>query len=457
MPNIRLQPDAADASLLSRGVSREQNMRLLKPGVCTILSLIFVGYSSSVLALPPVDDYNAAMLYYQAFLSFPEEYKEMTLSLPLEPLPSGIIEPNKDIRLYLMSCRHVFKFTKAAANLAECDWGRQYLRGDEAFGPQYPASYMPYYSHIRPLGLHLMTQAQVNAVDGKYREALENCLIIHKIARHCGGEDTDTVLLSAGSHGLANKAIMQVLGMMPSNLTLLVWLENELTQLSQRPCVEKVLLAEEKAILDSMNHDNHGLVDFAKMCRGDMSDDAIEQRVRLAFRNWSTLWTKDVTSTIEAVRKYNFKSIQDFIEGSRIYQSQTITALQSILEEAIPFKTQVDRLQRLEKKVRADVTKYPHALFTCSWSHATSSRGLFTFDTHLQSDDNMLKVAIHLLKTVSKTGDLPDTLPTGLPKNVYIDKDFYYQKTEDGFILRMEMIGRPKDMTECAFRVPQES
>jgi len=302
-----------------------------------------------------------------------------------------------------------------------------------------------------------MTQAQVNAVDGKYREALENCLIIHKIARHCDGEDTDTVLLSVGSHGLANKAIMQVLGMMPSDLTLMVWLENELTQLSQRPCVEEVLLAEEKALLDSMNHDSHDLVDFAKICRGDMSDEEIKQRVRLAFRNWSPLWTKDVTSAIEAVRKHNFKSIQAFIEGSRIYQSQTITEMQSILDEAIPFKTQVDRLRRLEKKVRLDATKNPHALFTCSWSHATASRGLFTFDTHLQSDDNMLKVAIHLLKTMSKTGDLPDTLPTGLPKNMFIDKDFCYQKTEDGFILRMEMIGRSKDMIECAFRVSQES
>ena len=42
-------------------------------------------------------------------------------------------------------------------------------------------------------------------------------------------------------------------------------------------------------------------------------------------------------------------------------------------------------------------------------------------------------IAVYLIK--AKTGQLPQTLPTDLPKDPYSDKDFEYQATEKGFIL----------------------
>ena len=48
-----------------------------------VLLLCFQSVASDV----PSDPDNAALLYYQAFLSFPGQYNE--ISMPLEPSPSG--------------------------------------------------------------------------------------------------------------------------------------------------------------------------------------------------------------------------------------------------------------------------------------------------------------------------------------------------------------------------------
>jgi hypothetical protein len=72
----------------------------LKSGVCTVIICSLFLLSALLLASPP-DTNNAAVLYYQAFLSLPDKDKlpdKNKLSLPLEPLPSGRIEPNEATR-----------------------------------------------------------------------------------------------------------------------------------------------------------------------------------------------------------------------------------------------------------------------------------------------------------------------------------------------------------------------
>ena len=38
----------------------------------------------------------------------------------------------------------------------------------------------------------------------------------------------------------------------------------------------------------------------------------------------------------------------------------------------------------------------------------------------------------------ARTGKLPDSLPAGLPKDLFSGKDFIYEKTEEGVILRCQ-------------------
>jgi len=49
---------------------------------------------------------------------------------------------------------------------------------------------------------------------------------------------------------------------------------------------------------------------------------------------------------------------------------------------------------------------------------------------------NAIRAAVEIYLATVKTGQLPDALPDGLPKDPYSSQDFEYQKTGDGFVLR---------------------
>lgn len=399
-------------------------MRLLKPSGCTLL-LLFV--CASTLACPP-DPNNAALLYYQAFISFPSNYREM--SLPLEPLPSGGIEPSRVIRDYLTTCHDVLDFTKAAAEQRECDWGLRYALGGKVK--------MPHIKEMRHLCYHVMAQAQVFAADKEYQRALENCLIIHKIAQHIGDDSMIALLFSNAIHGLANKAVRQILNLTPANPTMLAWLEKELVLVSQRPCLRDALLSEEQLKLGNMNLNNAFLVNIAEECRDGFKESA---KSRVMFQG---KLTEADQAFLDSMRAYKFQSIPIFIEGNRIYYIETMAALRTISEEAVPFDEKQSKLIHLQEKIDADGQEHPHAIFTSTFEMSLNA-GRHARIVQLQSGDNLLKVAIHLYKVEAETGDLPDELPSGLPKNPFNNKSFEYTKTEEGFVLRMETKGLHSD------------
>jgi hypothetical protein len=52
---------------------------------------------------------------------------------------------------------------------------------------------------------------------------------------------------------------------------------------------------------------------------------------------------------------------------------------------------------------------------------------------------NALKAAIEIYLIKAQTGQLPEQLPDGLPKDPYSGRDFEYEITKDGFLLRCRM------------------
>lgn len=51
---------------------------------------------------------------------------------------------------------------------------------------------------------------------------------------------------------------------------------------------------------------------------------------------------------------------------------------------------------------------------------------------------NAAKAAIEIYLIRAKTGELPDALPGGLPKDPYTCRDFGYDITDEGFALRCQ-------------------
>ena len=78
----------------------------------------------------------------------------------------------------------------------------------------------------------------------------------------------------------------------------------------------------------------------------------------------------------------------------------------------------------------------------------------YTLGIRGKSNFNAIRAAIGIYIIKAKTGKLPDTLPAGLPKDLFSGKDFEYEKTADGFILRCQGKDLSKDMFhEYEFKV----
>jgi hypothetical protein len=78
----------------------------------------------------------------------------------------------------------------------------------------------------------------------------------------------------------------------------------------------------------------------------------------------------------------------------------------------------------------------------------------YSIGTRGKSNFNAIRTAVGIYIIKAETGQLPDTIPAGSPKDLLSGKDFEYEKTSDGFILRCQGKDLSKDMFhEYEFKV----
>ncbi|MCH8217279.1 MAG: hypothetical protein IH892_10970 [Planctomycetes bacterium] len=376
-----------------------------------VLLLCFQSVASDV----PSDPDNAALLYYQAFLSFPGQYNE--ISMPLEPSPSGAIEPSQTLRDYLKTCHDTFEFAKAAAQLPRCDWGLRYSLGNAV-----PICLAP----IRQLAFNAKAQALVFAADRDYRQALEYCLLIHSMAEHLVDENMGSFLVGIALHGLANKGIRQILSIMPADTKLLQWLGEELARWPRGENLANALKNEEAIELRTFRLDKDQLIELAKTRASGVLSPKREERLNNA----------------DAA----------FLKASRNYFARSMATCRVLLEEPGPYETKFPRLQEYDERMRSEEETNPHATLTAIFG--TKMARIYTLTILVQTGHNALRTAIRIYEVKAETGALPEELPSGLPGDLFSDKDFVYVKTEEGFLLRCHtaVLGRDKPR-EYAFRV----
>ena len=68
--------------------------------------------------------------------------------------------------------------------------------------------------------------------------------------------------------------------------------------------------------------------------------------------------------------------------------------------------------------------------------YADAVLGFYRIQTTHKTHQNALRTAIEIYLIKADTGQLPETLPEGLPKDLFSGKDFDYERTNGGFILR---------------------
>ena len=78
----------------------------------------------------------------------------------------------------------------------------------------------------------------------------------------------------------------------------------------------------------------------------------------------------------------------------------------------------------------------PDTILT-AWLMPVMNR-VYSLGIRAETSTNAARAAVEIYIIKAQTGKLPQTLPAGLPKDLFSGKNFQYEKTVDGFILHCQ-------------------
>ena len=351
---------------------------------------------------------NAALLYYQTFLLYQTDSNmENTLSDYLK----GKIELKSEIELFVKNHKRVIEYATKASNIRECDWGLDYSSGSE--------SQTTGLTESRSLAQLLLVDAKILSAQGKYNTALQRCLTVKRMARHISDQPFITYLMAMVIDTQANHFVVDLLPNVSDDLETLSWLKDKLNQTEKIPLTLK---------------------------------DCVEYREQSAAKNMQRQKKDEILQRVlseegpepASIGLVGLNRIRDadeaFFERNRVYWNQYMSQVKATL--LLPYHQAMKQLKRLSDKPAKDTVKNADATLTPIFR--PSLEAFYSREVKSKTFSNAIQVALEIYSTRAKTGELPKVLPQDLPKDLFSGKDFMYEKTSQGFILRC----REKDVLE---------
>jgi len=375
--------------------------------VCLVVILV----APPLQAYPPDPD-NAALLYYQSFLTLAELDEEARDHI--ENVARGETAPDDKVRSDIGKCGGAIDFAEAAAMVPTCNWGVRYSQEFDAL--------MPQLAQIRFLSFVLIADARIHAADGDFKAALERCLMTRTFARHVGDDTLISYLVSLSARKLVYECMQDVIGRAAGDAEILQWLKNRLT-----------------AIPGDALSPARPLEMEIEMVTGLMQMKNVEKLARVLTNS------DDANVIAEVVKKTDAKTLerarQMYSERMKgcVVAFSTPSAYEQAHSQLTKLTSGFDPNDPVEAAVKAFVP--------------TLSR-ILTLKTRAETHANAIGAAVDILLNRSRTGRLADTLPSGLPKDALSGQDFEYEKTADGFILRCKGKDLDKDeIPQYVFKV----
>lgn len=365
---------------------------------------------SPVRAIPPDPD-NAALLYYQAFLTVADLDKEARDNIA--DVARGAVAPNDKTRDCIKSCHGAIDFADAAKDLRVCQWGFRYSQGFDAL--------MPYLAQMRFLGHVMLADGRIRAADGDYKGALERCLQMGTFARHIGDDTLISYLVGVAVQRLGYQCMGDIIGSAGKDAELLQWLKNELVAAGGKGLSATTSLKIEMEIS----------LDLLRM-------EKLDQLVSVV-KNSEHPETAKLLASIDAPA----------MERARQLYSQYLTSALVILGASKPYEQAYRELSAPISGLDANDPASAIAQFIIPGLASTLSAR-----TSIEAQANATKAAVEIYLQRAQTGRLPEVLPAGLPKDPYSGQDFKYERTSTGFVLRCQGKDLAKDkIYEYAFTV----
>ena len=371
------------------------------------LTLVTAALTGSSFAYPPDPD-NAALLYYQACLMYPQP-DDATRDM-VDQFADGKIGLNDQIKQYIKTCRATIDYATAAADMQHRNWGLRYSKG-------FSASF-PHLAQARDLSRLIIAEARIRAAEGAYRQGFDDCLTVLKLSQHIGDETIISFLVSIAVGGRANNCITDILGNMPADLETLTWLKSQLAQMPTRVLSVKAALKTEKETA-------------LKTAQLENMDELIEALEPGANKE-------------AALKKIAELGGEAFLEKNRDYYAKYMDSLQATLDSAMPYTRIYEELKKLSDKPGKDAVEDPGATLTAALAPALSK--VYGNEVRAKTHSNAIKAAVEIYILKATTGKLPGGLPVGLPKDLFSGQDFGYEKKSGGFVLHC--LGKDLDKNE---------
>jgi hypothetical protein len=383
--------------------------------ICVTLALLVS--TAPLLAYPPD---NAAVSYYLACLSYRANPEMQDM---LKDFIDGKIEVNDNIKQYIRSNRGAIKFTITASEVQNCDWGLDYSEG--------MSMVIPHLSHLRNLARLISAEAKVTAAEGDYELAFDRCISIMKTAGHIGDDILISYLVAVAHDKFAKKSIQNILAEMPEDLELLTGLKSDLAYVTGRgPSARAAVDADARMILTDMRVEN--AKEIQAMFAGDTGSEELEKLIPKRLR----------------------AADADFFEKNRVYYKNYVATFTSVQNSSMPYTKAYQELKQLGEKAKKDAIKDSDATLTTMVGSALHH--VFNIEVESKTFLNAIKAVLEIYIIKAKTGRLPDKLPAGLPKDLFSSKDFQYEKTRTGFILRCRGKNLDKDeIHQYEFKTPK--
>jgi hypothetical protein len=249
--------------------------------------------------------------------------------------------------------------------------------------------------------------------------ALERCLTAQKMGRHIGAKPATIIgiLVGISVDTMANESVVDMLADLPKDAASLNWLKGRLAETDDEAFSIK-------ACLDTEN----------EVFRAYLSKEKFGELPPLE----SLAIEADL---VEAAQGYLLDADEEFFANNRIYWDTFFADVESALD--LPYQKAFAELKRIQDKTKNDLKVDPAAmgaaLLTGDFAKMLSQQ------VKAQSFSNAVRAAIEINLVNAQTGQLPGTLPAGLAKDLFSVKDFEYEITDDGFILRCQGKDLEKD------------
>jgi hypothetical protein len=349
-------------------------------------------------AVSPSDIDNAALLYYQAFLNRPQP--DAVTGLIMNRVLRGA-EPDRNIRRYLKHCRQTIRLAETAARISQCNWGSS-SAGRLGSVPL---------ADLRQLSYVLSLYARALVADGHYRPAIDSSLVIRQLARHVGDENVLLYLAARQIDSMALRTMQHVLGVMSADADTLEWLRGQLAVVQGPPA----------SLAQALQNS------FTSAVQNVSTNPDLLEKITNSY----------VQTNMDDQLKEKTGGLKDEELLTRVWEPYVhfLNVIFKIIDSELPYELKYKEIQRLENRLQKENRSNPVARYATMFGGGLVARQ-YGFNIRDAAHSNALKAAVDIYLINARTGQLPDMLPEGLPRDPFSGRDFEYEVTEEGFVLR---------------------